>query len=270
MHPYFVMTIDVDPPISSIPSFIVKDGVLSLLNLFDKYAVKATFFVPSVVAEKFPATIKEIVKGRHEVACHGLKHDPWEATLNVDKQIKMIRAATEIIQSIAGLRPVGFRAPLFRINENCWIALQKNSYIYDSSVVCSPFYGSHRIFFPTKPFFLSTPKKNENCGLLEIPVSANPFLPFPLGGFWMRIFGSRWGKIGVKLNFISRTPVVFYIHPKDVVPRIYGRRWYYYRNTNNCMSMLNEIIEYAKQNGAKFLRAYELAKILEAELLETY
>jgi peptidoglycan/xylan/chitin deacetylase (PgdA/CDA1 family) len=258
---YFVMTIDVDPPISSIPEFMISKGVASLLDLFDKHTIKATFFVPSMVAEKFPASMKEIVKRRHEIACHGLKHDPWEATLNVDKQTKMIKAATDSIQSITGLRPVGFRAPLFRINENCWKALQKNGYLYDSSIVCSPFYGSHKIFLPTKPFFLPTPEKSGSCSLLEIPVSTNPFLPFPLGGFWLRLFGLIWTKIGVTLNFISRTPVVFYIHPKDVVPREYGRRWYYYYNTTNCMNMLNELIEYAKQSGAKFLKAYELANL---------
>jgi peptidoglycan/xylan/chitin deacetylase (PgdA/CDA1 family) len=263
------MTVDVDPPLASIPKFIVEDGVISLLKLFDEYAIRATFFVPAVVAEEFPEIMEEIVKRRHEVSCHGLKHDPWEVTLNVNKQIRIIRTATEILQSTTGLRPVGFRAPVFSINRNCWIALQKNGYVYDSSVVCSPFFGSERKFFPTKPFLLLVPKTNENCGLLEIPVSANPFLPYPLGGAWMRIFGLRWSKIGVKLNFIFDTPVVFYIHPKDVIPRTYGRFWYYYRNTANCMKMLDEIVKYAKRNGAKFLTAYELARLSEAEFLRT-
>jgi peptidoglycan/xylan/chitin deacetylase (PgdA/CDA1 family) len=269
MQPYFIMTIDVDPPLYSIPKFIVEDGVISLLKLLGEYAIKATFFVPGVVSEQLQVTIEEIVKRGHEISCHGLKHDPWEATLNVNKQIRMIRTATEIIQSTTGLRPVGFRAPLFRINRNCWIALQKNGYVYDSSIVSSPFYGNHRIFFPAKPFLLPVPNTNENYGLLEIPVSANPFLPFPLGGAWMRILGLRWSKIGVKLNFISKTPAVFYIHPKDAIPRTYGKVWYDYLNTANCMKMLDEIIKYAKRSGAKFLTAYELARLSEAEFSET-
>jgi hypothetical protein len=259
------MTVDVDPPMSFIPNFIIEDGVISLLKLFDEYAVKATFFVPAVVAEKFSAIMEKIIGRGHEVSCHGLKHDPFEATLNVNKQIRILRTATEIIQSTTGLRPVGFRAPLFKINKNCWTALQKNGYVYDSSVVCSPFYGSHRIFFPAKPFLLPVSKTNENHGLLEIPVSANPFLPFPLGGAMMRIFGSKWSKMGVKMNFIFQTPVVFYVHPKDVIPRTYGWVWHSYRNTANCAKMLDEIIKYAKRSGAKFLTAYELARLFEAE-----
>jgi peptidoglycan/xylan/chitin deacetylase (PgdA/CDA1 family) len=266
MQPYFIMTIDVDPPVVSIPKFIIEDGVDSLLKLFDEHAIRGTFFVPAVVTEQFPTIIEEIAKQGHEVSCHGLRHDPLEATLNVNDQIRTLRTATAIIQSAIGSRPVGFRAPLFRINRNCWIALQKNGYVYDSSLVCSIFYGSRRMLLPTKPFILPVPKTNENCSLLEIPVSANPFLPFPLGGAWMRIFGSRWSKMGVKLNFISKTPAVFYIHPKDVVARTYGRVWHYYRNTDKCMKMLDEIIKYAKQSGAKFLTAYEMARLSETEL----
>jgi peptidoglycan/xylan/chitin deacetylase (PgdA/CDA1 family) len=261
------MTIDVDPSLRSIPNFITEDGLDAILSLLDRYAVKATFFIPSLVAGKFPVITREIVKQGHEVACHGLKHDPWETTLNANKQVQMIKTATETIQSIIGLRPVGFRAPLFRGNKNCWIALQKNGYVYDSSVVCSPFYNNHRIFFPTKPFHLPVSKTNKNNGLLEIPVSVNPLLPFPLGGAPMRILGLRWCKIGAKINFTQRLPVVFYIHPKDVIPRTYGRNWISYRNTLGCIKMVEEIIKYAKQSASKFLTAFELARLFETKSL---
>ena len=262
------MTIDVDPSLRSIPPFITTAGLVSLVELLDKYAIKATFFVPSSVAEKFPETLLEIAKRGHEVACHGLKHDPWEATLDLNKQLQMIRTATETIQSITGLRPMGFRAPLFRINKHCWTALEKNEYVYDSSVVCSPFYNNHRIFFPKKPFHILVQKTNKHGGLLEIPVSANPLLPFPLGGAPLRIFGLRWGIVGVKLNLLSHRPVVFYIHPKDVVPRTYGKNWSSYRNTFSCLKVVDETIKYAKRSGVKFLKALELARLFEAGALE--
>jgi peptidoglycan/xylan/chitin deacetylase (PgdA/CDA1 family) len=269
MKLFLVMTVDVDPPIPSNPNpDIVKDGVLALLKLFDKYAIKATFFVPAVVAEKFPVVMSRIVKQGHEVACHGLKHDPREATLGISEELRIIKTATEMIQSATGVRPVGFRAPLFRVNKSCWIALTKNGYVYDSSIVCSPFYGNNKNLFPSKPFPLSVSKTSKNYCLLEIPVSANPFLPFPLGGAYLRILGSRWSKAGVKINFLSRNPVVFHIHPKDVDPRTRGRSWWWYQNTGSCMKMLEEIISYAERSGAKFITAYELARLSEAEFLK--
>jgi len=239
----------------------VERGIEIFLKLLDRYAIKATFFVPARVAEKFPAIIKEVVKKRHEVACHGLEHNKREALMNVSKQVQIIKIATEIIESITGSRPLGYRAPLFNINKNCWIALRKNDYIYDCSVVCSPLlykkYNSYH--FSTKPFFIFN--KCEAHNLIEIPVSTNPLLPFPLGGTYLRIFGMRWCKLGVKINFLLRNPVVFYIHPKDIIPRSWGSHWWWYRNTDKCMKMFEEIIEYVMQCGAKFIKAYELAKL---------
>lgn len=266
---YFIMTVDVDPPIPSNPNQdIVKDGVSSLLMLFKKYDVKATFFVPAVVAENFPVVMKKILKQKHEIACHGLKHDPKETTSGLGEELKIIKAATEIIYSATGFRPFGFRAPLFRINESCWMALQKNGYIYDSSMVCYHLYLKNKIFSHRRPFPLSIPKLSGNHSLLEIPVSANPFFLFPLGGAYFRILGSGWSKVGVKLNFVFRNPVVFYIHPKDVDPRTRGRSWWGYRNTSNCMKMLEEIIEYTKRSGAKFTTAYDLARLCQGRIPE--
>lgn len=263
---YFIVTVDVDPPIpSSYGTVFVEYGVEDFLKLFDTHAIKATFFVPAVVAEKFPTTIKKILKKGHEVACHGLRHNKREATLDINKQVQIIRTATDIIQSVTGSRPHGFRAPVFNINRNCWIALQKNDYVYDSSVVSSLFYGEYKNPFSTKPYPLLFSRKNETYSLFEVPISVNPFLPFPLGGAYLRIFGTKWCKLGIKINFLCGNPVVFYIHPKDVIPRAWGLSWWWYRNTNNCMKMFEEIIEYVKRCGAEFMKASEIAKLFGAE-----
>ena len=61
---------------------------------------------------------------------------------------------------------------------------------------------------------------------------------------------------------------MFHIHPKDVDPRTRGRSWWWYRNTGNCMEKLEETIKYAKQCRAKFITAYELTRLCEAEILK--
>ncbi|MEM2146343.1 MAG: polysaccharide deacetylase family protein [Candidatus Jordarchaeaceae archaeon] len=255
---YFVMTVDVDPPFTPRQNYIIEQGVDHLLNLFKKYDIKATFFVPAIVAENFSEIIVEIIEQKHEVGCHGLKHDPLETTLDVNKQIQTIKTATEIIESVIGMRPIGFRAPLFKWNKSYWMALQRNSYVYDSSYVCSPLYGNTKILF-TRPFRL--PKYEPNCyELLEIPISVNPFFLLPLGGVWLRIFGSKWAQIGIKMNSIAHTPIVFYIHPKDVVFKIPGLNWYYYRNVTNCVEMLERVIKCAQHSRMKFLTVSKLAE----------
>lgn len=250
------MTVDIDPPFSSIQNPIIEKGVTSLLNLFDEHMIKVTFFIPAVVARNFSTLMEEIVERDHEIACHGLRHFPDEGILNLNEQIRLIRSATRIIECVTGTRPIGFRAPLFKVNKNCWIALLKNGYSYDSSLTFSPLHGQYKLFLNSEPFRIAVYKGEH---LIEIPVSINPFLLSPLGGGWLRIFGSNLAKIGVKLNLLYQKSVVFYIHPKDVVAlQQPGLFWYNYRNTANCLKMLNSVINYAKSNGAKFLKAREL------------
>jgi len=253
------MTVDMDPPPPSAPNLKIEYGTNVLLKLFEKHQIKATFFVTGTVAEKFPDIMQKIAKQKHEIACHGFDHNPKEGTFGVVEQTRRIKLATSLIERATGLRPIGFRAPLFKANENCWIALRRNAYIYDSSVVCSFLYGPRKVFFPSKPFLLVTPMRDGNKGLLEIPVSVNPFLPFPLGGGWIRIFGSKWVKTGIKLNFLFRAPAVFYIHPKDVIPRTSGPFWHSYISTRDCLRRLDDVICYVKKEGAVFLKASGLA-----------
>jgi len=261
MQRLFIMTVDVDPPPPSAPNLDIEKGTTDILRLFQVHRVHATFFVPASVALAFPELIQEIKGDGHEIACHGLKHHANEAISSLDEQYLTIKKATDEIESITGSRPIGFRAPLFRSNENCRIALRQNNYVYDSSMVCSPLFGNLKTRLLSKPFFFSCSNHHAECNLLEIPVSVNPFLPFPLGGAYLRIFGPRWAKVGIRINSIFNAPILFYIHPKDVIYRTDGLSWYSYRNTANCMKALEDVILYGKRIGAKFMKACELAEL---------
>jgi hypothetical protein len=253
------MTVDVDPPPPSAPNLKIEEGVLTLLQMFKKNEIKSTFFVPAVMAEKFPDLMQKIKKDGHEIACHDLDHSPTVNKLNLPNLMSRIRIATQLIEDHVGVRPYGYRAPLFKINRKQLIALYKNGYIYDSSIICSPFHRSLRVFSFWKPFFVSV---NKNGRLIEIPPSINPIMPFPIGGAYIRILGKKWAKVGVKAIFLLKSPLIFYIHPKDVIVRTSGPYWYSYKNTSKCASFVEEIIHYAKENRAIFIKAIDLADLL--------
>ncbi|MGD0028162.1 MAG: polysaccharide deacetylase family protein [Candidatus Bathyarchaeia archaeon] len=261
MKKSFIMTVDVDPPPPSAPNLDIKKGTTDILRLFQECRIPATFFVPASVALAFPELIREIKSEGHEIACHGLEHDANEAISSLDEQYRTIRRATEDIESVAGFRPIGYRAPLFRSNANCRIALRRNNYVYDSSMVCSPLFGNPKTCQLSKPFFFFGSDQHAKRNLLEIPVSVNPLLPFPLGGAYMRIFGVRWTEAGIRANSIFNSPIVFYVHPKDVIYRTGGLSWYSYKNTAKGMKTLMDIILYGKRIGAKFMKANELAEL---------
>ena len=56
-------------------AFSPNYGVPRVLELLNKYGIKSTFFVPAWDAERYPDSIREIVKEGHEVAAHGYLHE---------------------------------------------------------------------------------------------------------------------------------------------------------------------------------------------------
>ena len=274
------MTVDVDgwssllrfyfidhDPLEADSQVSVEDGILRLLQLFEKHEIKATFFVPGEIAQKHSAAIGEICRDGHEIACHGLAHEKNECLLNETSQRRIIEEATRIIEEISGWQPRGFRAPCLRANKTTLDILDECGYVYDSSVVPTFVPGYYGFpMAPSKPYYPSSifMEKKGSYKLLEIPVSVNPLIPLPLGAAWMRNLGASWVKFGVKMNFVLGNPVVFYVHPRDVVslPKVEGIPWHLYRNVGDpTIRMLDAIIRYAKALGARFVRAMDLAQM---------
>lgn len=271
----FIMSVDVDDWSSVLRFYSVKhvpdkanavvdvnQGINILLNLFDRHKIKATFFVPGDVAEKNSSKIKEIAAKGHEVACHGLHHDKNECVLGPVEQFTRIRKALIILKNIIGRRPLGFRAPCLRANNVTLEVLERLGFLYDSSFLpmfIPRVYGSLSPNF--KPYFPSL----SIGSLVEIPVSVNPIVRFPLSGSWMRNLGPLWVKFGVKMLFDLGIPVMIYIHPRDVVslPRVHGVPWHIYRNTgSNCLNLLDELLSYVKLLGGHVMRAIDLVSTI--------
>ena len=86
------------------------DGSPDILNILDKYGVKATFFVVGTEAEQNPDIVYRIYDYGHEVGNHfhsneRLKDIPFKEALSG------IERTNEIIYSITGKRPKYFRPP---------------------------------------------------------------------------------------------------------------------------------------------------------------
>jgi len=249
----------------------VEAGVSRLLDLFANHGISTTFFVTGDMASRHPHMVKTIDKKGHEVACHGLYHWKDEFLLTRTEQKRRIEKATSIIQEIIGTRPLGFRAPCLKANRDTLNVLSESGYLYDSSVIPTfipGYYGYLNSNF--KPYWLplNSHGKKKPEFFLEMPVSVNPLLFIPLSASWMRNLGSLWVKFGIRANFILGNPIVFYIHPRDVLtlPRVEGVPSHVYRNVGvKSIEMLDCILGYAKSLDGVFLRAIDLAVLLTKE-----
>jgi peptidoglycan/xylan/chitin deacetylase (PgdA/CDA1 family) len=84
-------------------------GVPRILDLYDKYKIKQTFFIPGTVAQKYSEMVKEIHRRGHEIAHHGYSHDPF-GKMGKEEEKEFIIKGIEAIKNITGERPVGIRA----------------------------------------------------------------------------------------------------------------------------------------------------------------
>src|ERR1700722_1484381 len=60
-----------DPIALSMGRYESKVGVPLLLNMLDDYGIKSTFFVPGWVAERYTATVEDILRRGHDIEHHG-------------------------------------------------------------------------------------------------------------------------------------------------------------------------------------------------------
>jgi len=93
-----------------------------ILGILHRYDVRATFYVPAVVALTYPDEQRRIVAEGHEVGIHGWIHElnsilPYEAERDL-----MLRSA-DALERTTGLRPVGLRTPSWDFSmadEDCY------------------------------------------------------------------------------------------------------------------------------------------------------
>lgn len=83
------------------------DGILEILN---KYSVKASFFFVGEFAEKYPESVRKICNAGHDVGNHSMRHnDPVKQTYA--EICSDMDACGELLYSLTGVQPKLYRAP---------------------------------------------------------------------------------------------------------------------------------------------------------------
>lgn len=190
-----------------------------LLELLDKYNTKATFFVLGSIAEEYPDYIKMLYEAGHEIGSHSYSHSTLHK-LGKDKFEKELEKSTNLIKSITGNQPLGFRAPSFSVDQSTsWIfgLLKKYGYRYDSSIF--PFktmlYGvPNAQLVPYKPSLDDVSKHDPNGEIIEFPMTViriGKNIPLA-GGFYLRILPLWFLKLAIE-QVNKKRPAIIYIHP---------------------------------------------------------
>ena len=228
----------------------VVGNTMRLLDIFDEFQVRSTFFVLGWVAERHSDLVREIARRNHEIASHGHAHrlvyDQTPAAFRDD-----VRRAKQVLEQACSRRVVGYRAPSYSITPRSLWALDiliEEGYEYDSSIfpIRHDRYGIS--VSDRRPYAIE-----RNAGsLVEVPGSTTRLGPLNLpvaGGGYFRILPYGWTRWGIeRVNSLESRPVVFYLHPWEIdpgQPRLRaGRlgRFRHYRNIHQTEARLRRLL----------------------------
>ncbi len=187
-----------------------KKGNEILLDLFDKYNLKATFFVTGYFAERESGQVELIKTKNHEIAGHGYNHhyrDNKELELKED-----IIKTKKILENITKEDIKGFRAPQLQYSTKLIELLDNLGFKYDSSL--------HPLYLPGcynnlgKPIKIFKPIESRN--ITEIPLSVSP-LRLPISWMFIRLFGINRTIACCKKLLKKKITPVLYIHSWEFV-----------------------------------------------------
>jgi len=234
---------------------VLNEGMPILLNIYNEYNIISTFFFTGYIAKLFPNIVKMILKDGHEVASHGKSHLPENGfdVMPFEKQKRHLDYSKKLLEDISGQEVISFRAPALRVNRDTARALIETGYKIDSSVASQRFdfflsFGSRNklkwITAPRLPYRTDENNifKKGNSVLIEIPLSAL-FLPYV--GTTMRIFPFITTLQRHVINLetkINHKPVVFDIHPNELIDESEENRIIHQRSKNPAVYILKDLI----------------------------
>jgi peptidoglycan/xylan/chitin deacetylase (PgdA/CDA1 family) len=115
-------------------SYGPKVAVPRLLQILQRQDIQATFFIPGFTAESYPDVVRRIVDAGHEIAHHGYLHEPMQG-IDAATEARYIDRGLEALAKVAGVRPVGYRAPWWELNWHSPGLLADRGFLYDSSLL---------------------------------------------------------------------------------------------------------------------------------------
>ncbi len=88
-----------------------------LIEILNKYNVKATFFLVGEWVDKYPESVKQLSDAGMDVMNHSNDHAHF-SQLSADQIVSNINACNDKIEAITGIRPTLFRCPYGEYNDN--------------------------------------------------------------------------------------------------------------------------------------------------------
>jgi peptidoglycan-N-acetylglucosamine deacetylase len=159
--------------------FAGEVGTMRLLELFSRWGVKTSWFVPGHSIETFPEQMKRVAAAGHELGVHGYSHENPIA-LTPDQEEAILIKCIGLIEQLTGSKPRGYVAPWWELSSATAGLLLKHGFLYDHSMFhddFTPYYvrvGDRwtKIDYSQHPDTWMKPlQRGSETNLIEMPAS---------------------------------------------------------------------------------------------------
>jgi hypothetical protein len=179
-----------------------------ILNFFEERNLTVTFFVvgQDAALEKNHVALRSIAAAGHEIGNHSFHHEPWLHLYSEQRIEADLAQAEEHIERVTGQKPIGFRAPGYKLSPATLRVLARRGYLYDASTYPTFLGPLARAYFfvttklnpqeklqrrsafgtledglrPIRPYRWRTDVERPDDGLIEIPVTTMPVFKLPI------------------------------------------------------------------------------------------
>lgn len=253
--------------------YVLNQGMPRLLDLYEQFGVKATFFFTGHIARLYPKIVKMAFENGHEIGSHGLSHEVGNAfdTMPKEMQLSHLKQSKEILEDIIGESVISFRAPAARVSSGFTSILNEAGFKIDSSVAPQRLdmffsFGAlkklHWLTAPRKAYFADSSNifKSGTSNILEVPISA---IGFPYIGTFMRIapFLNRLTRQALYLETeLTGRQFVFLTHPNEFIDEDFEGGPIERRASNYFSYLMGDIIRHklkVKNLGSAALPIFE-------------
>jgi len=115
-----------------------KTGAPRILNVLDRYGIKAGWYIPGWIIERYPELCREIVRRGHEVGQHGYLHEkPFFLQGGVEEEEQLLLKTLDVFKKVLDVRPLGSRVPSADPSKHSMGLLKKHGFVYHSNFMDS-------------------------------------------------------------------------------------------------------------------------------------
>jgi peptidoglycan/xylan/chitin deacetylase (PgdA/CDA1 family) len=146
------------PVVLSQGEFGATEGLPRIMELYDRYNIPGSFYIPAVTGLLYPEVVKELTKRpRHEIGIHGWIHESLPDIDDRAEEERLLNKAIDFWTKAAGKKPVGYRAPAWAFSKYTLDLIRKAGFQYDSSAMAMD-----------EPYELVS--NGQPTGMVELPV----------------------------------------------------------------------------------------------------